>query len=144
MQALPHVYTVRACAASTGKLRVGADHLPSLEVAPPREFDGPGDQWSPEELLMAAVSNCLILSFKTIAAIAKLDWLSIECEARGELDKVGRKMQFTTVTMSASLVVPSPDLVDKATKLLNKAEEICIISNSLSAQSHFTCAVVPQ
>ncbi len=144
MQALPHVYTVRASGTPTGNLSVGAGHLPSLAVAPPREFDGPGDQWSPEELLMAAVSNCLILSFKTIAAIAKLDWLSIECEARGELDKVGRTMQFTKVTTSASLVVPAPGLVDKATKLLTKAEEICIISNSLSAQSHFTCAVVAQ
>ncbi len=144
MQALPHVYTVRAVGTPTGNLSAGADHLPSLVVAPPREFDGPGDQWSPEELLMAAVSNCLILSFKTIAAIAKLDWLSIECEARGELDKVERKMQFTQVTISASLVVPSPDLVDKATKLLNKAEEICIVRNSLSAQSHFSCTVVAQ
>ena len=54
---LPHHYSIKVNGAPTGDLIASADHLPYLEVCPPLEFGGPGDKWSPEDLLMAAVEN---------------------------------------------------------------------------------------
>ena len=93
MKDFPHYYKAAASGESTGNLSVNVENLGSLAVAPPSQFGGPGDQWSPEDLLMASVANCLILSFRAIAKIRKFEWVAIECESEGELDKVGRKIQ---------------------------------------------------
>ncbi len=48
MQDLPHHYHVTASAETEGNITLKADDLPQLVTAPPAEFGGPGDQWSPE------------------------------------------------------------------------------------------------
>jgi len=141
MKALPHQYKVKVEGKPVDNLTVYADHLPALQVAPPAQFDGPGDQWSPEELLMASVANCVVLSFRAIAKVSRLNWLSIECEVNGELGKVGNQIKFTEIWTKANLLIPSGERIDKAEKLLNKAEETCFISNSLCCDFHFECQV---
>lgn len=67
MQALPHHYSVTAAAAADGDVTLRSAGIPSLQSSSPVQFDGPGDRWSPETLLVAAVGDCLILTFKAIA-----------------------------------------------------------------------------
>jgi peroxiredoxin-like protein len=142
MKELPHLYSVKVEGSPEGNLKAGNDHLPDLLAAPPAEFDGPGDQWSPEELLMAAVANCLVLSFRAIATASKLEWQSIECESSGELDRVERKMLFTKVMTRVTLRIESAEQKEKAEKLLHKAEDICFITNSLTAEAGLECEIV--
>ncbi|MDX2425319.1 MAG: hypothetical protein QNK15_03615 [Cycloclasticus sp.] len=73
MSALPHQYKVTVAGKTDNTLMAQADHLPDLKVAAPVRFGGPGDQWSPEELIMAALANCLILSFRAITRAPKFD-----------------------------------------------------------------------
>jgi len=141
MSDLPHLYTVNVAGTPENNLVTSANNLPDLATAPPKSFGGPGDKWSPEDLLIAAVANCTVLSFKAIARASKLDWISIECESQGVLDKVDRKIQFTKINTRAKLVIPSSSDSEKALKLLNKAEEVCLISNSLTAESHIECEI---
>ena len=70
MQAFPHEYTVDGRAFPRGDITLDSDRLPALCAAPPPEFDGPGDRWSPETLLVAAVSSCYVLTFRAVAAVA--------------------------------------------------------------------------
>jgi peroxiredoxin-like protein len=142
MSALPHQYKVTVAGKPDNTLMAQADHLPHLQVAAPVGFGGPGDQWSPEELIMAALANCLILSFRAITKPPKFDWVSIECESNGTLDQVDHKIQFTQVTTKAKLFITSADNMEKAKKLLHKAEDVCFISNSLSRTSHFESEAV--
>ena len=142
MQALPHLYTIKAQAKSDSYLDVTGENLPQIEVAPPIGFNGPGDIWSPEDLLMSSVASCTILSFKAIARASKLDWISIECVSEGVLDRVERKTQFTKIVTKAKLIIPTDGDTDKAEKLLHKAEESCLISNSLTAESLIECEVI--
>lgn len=142
MKALPHTYTVNVAAEPGNNLLAAAENLPTLGVAPPLQFDGPGDQWSPEDLLMASIASCLVLSFKAIASASNFEWISIECESSGELDKVDRLMKFTKVYTRARLTVPAGSNVETAEKLLNKADHSCLVSNSLSSQLQFECEVV--
>ena len=67
MQPLPHHYSVRASGDPEGSVRLASSHLPGLLSAPPKEFDGPGDQWSPEELFLAAVGDCFVLTETPLA-----------------------------------------------------------------------------
>ncbi|MEH6556689.1 MAG: OsmC family protein [Oceanicoccus sp.] len=142
MEKLPHLYRVNVSALPEDNLLVSADGLPALAVAPPRQFDGPGDQWSPEELLMAAVANCLVLSFRAIAKASSFEWLDIECQSEGVLDKVDRKMQFTTIKTYVKLTIAASDSAELANKLLHKAEEFCLVSNSLSSQTEIECEII--
>jgi organic hydroperoxide reductase OsmC/OhrA len=142
MKELPHIYKVVSEGRTTGNLTSRAGNLPSITVAPPLQFGGPGDQWSPEDLLMAAVGNCLVLSFKAIAAASSFEWDSIECETEGKLEKVERKMLFTSVLSKVRLFIPQNESKEKAEKLLIKAEESCLVSNSMSCESHIECEII--
>lgn len=134
MEPLPHHYSVNSSASSEGSVLVEATGLPTLETAPPEEFGGPGDKWSPESLLVAAVADCFILTFRAIARASKLDWQELNCSAEGTLERVERVTRFTAISVKARLSVPAGTDTEKANKLLHKAEESCLITNSLLAE----------
>ncbi len=141
MQDFPHHYQVAASAADTGNVELSSDGVAAIASAPPAEFGGPGDQWSPESLLVAAVADCFVLSFRAIARASKLDWTSLSCDVTGTLDRVERKTQFTGFDVKAELVVPAGTDEAKAQRLLQKAEDACLITNSLIADSHLEATV---
>ncbi len=136
MQAFPHRYSVAAAASQAGNVSLSAQGLDTIESAPPAEFGGPGDRWSPETLLVASVADCYLMTFKAVAAASKFDWVSIESTVEGVLDKPNRAICFTAFTNKVKLVVPAGTDIDKAQRLLEKAESACLIVNSLSGQSH--------
>ena len=141
MQDLPHHYVVSARAEGAANVIVSADGLPDLETAGPAQFGGPGDVWSPEDMLVGAVANCFILSFRSIARKAKLEWLTLECEAEGILDKLDGFNQFTDFTVKATLTIPDEQYRKKANVILEKAEKYCLVTKSLKADAHLEAEV---
>jgi peroxiredoxin-like protein len=142
MQDLPHHYHVNASAEAEGNITLKAEDLPQLVTAPPAEFGGPGDQWSPETLLVGAVADCFILTFRAIARASKLEWTNLECSAEGVLDRVERVTRFTAFTVRATLTVPAGSDPDKARRLLEKAEGSCLITRSMLAETHLEAEVI--
>jgi organic hydroperoxide reductase OsmC/OhrA len=141
MQDFPHHYRVAASAKDSGNVELSSEGVATIASAPPVEFGGPGDQWSPESLLVAAVADCFVLSFRAIARASKLDWTSLSCNVVGALDRVERVTQFTGFEVTAELVVPAGTDETKAQRLLQKAEDACLITNSLIADSHLDATV---
>jgi organic hydroperoxide reductase OsmC/OhrA len=131
MQPYPHTYVASAAARNSGLVAVTAAGLPGLETSAPPEFDGPGGVWSPETLLSAAIADCFILTFRSVARAARFEWLQLECRVEGILDRVERVSQFTRYTSFVKLTVPSDADVPKARELLERAEQGCLIANSL-------------
>ena len=133
MNEFPHHYAVGTrVAGPTGTVTLTSADLPDLATAPPTEFDGPGDHWSPETLLVGAVCDCFVLGFKAVASASRLEWTDLAVEVVGTLDRIDRKMRFTHFTITAELVVPKGHEI-RAPRILQKAEEVCLITNSLSA-----------
>jgi peroxiredoxin-like protein len=141
MQDFPHRYSVAALADAEGDVNIESARLPSLVSAPPAEFGGPGDRWSPETLLVAAVADCFILTFRAIARASKLPWSSLNCDVEGILDRVERVTQFTEFRVRASLRVPAGTDEARAQRLLERAEQTCLVTNSLKAKSHLSASV---
>ena len=135
MHSFPHYYSVDASAAPEGPVTVSSAGLPDLISTPPPEFDGPEGYWSPETLLVGAVSDCFILTFRGIAQANKLDWNQIECKTEGILDRLDRVTRFTGFQVRAVLHVPPGSDVEKAHRLLEKAKQSCLITNSFSADT---------
>ena len=142
MHPYPHLYTVESSAAASGDVTLSATGLPALASAPPPEFDGPGGRWSPEHLLVAAVADCVILSFRGVARANKFEWHSLECSVEGTLDKVEGKTKFTHMVVRATLRVPAGTDEAKAKQLLERAEHVCLVSNSLVSERSIESTIV--
>lgn len=134
MQQLPHHYAVSVSGKQGGLLSVTSNGLPGLSAAPPAEFDGPGDQWSPETLLLSSAASCFVLSFSAVASASKFEWTALKCEAIGTLERVDRVTSFTRLDYHVTLTLADTSKFESAEKLLHKAESVCLISNSLNAK----------
>jgi organic hydroperoxide reductase OsmC/OhrA len=141
MQAYPHHYRVSAEAAHSGVIDVSSPGLENLPTQAPAEFGGPGDLWSPETFLVAAVANCLILTFRAVARGARFEWNAMSVEVDGKLDRVDNVTQFTDFFIKVELNVPAGSDVSKAEHMLHRSEAVCLITNSLTAQCHLEIAV---
>jgi organic hydroperoxide reductase OsmC/OhrA len=131
MQPYPHTYTAAARAEPTGLVSTESPGLDVLHTAPPTQFDGPGDRWSPETLLIASIADCFVLTFRAVSRTARFQWVHIECRVDGVLDRVDGVLQFARYTTLAVLTVANGADVTLARKLLEKAEQGCLIANSL-------------
>ena len=141
MQPLPHHYRVDATAQAEGTVTVSAAGLPVLVTSPPAEFGGPGNQWSPETLFVAAAVDCFILTFRAVAQASKLAWRELTCRGEGVLDRVDGVTRFKGISLHAQLALPAGSEADRAKRLLTKAEKTCLITNSMAFAPTLVCSV---
>jgi organic hydroperoxide reductase OsmC/OhrA len=141
MHPFPHNYSITATAKTEGDVALQGDRLEPIASAPPTEFGGPGDRWSPETLFVAAVADCFILTFRAIAGVSRFPWVSLECSVTGTVDRIERATQFTALHVRARLRIPTADKEEQAIRLLTKAEEGCLVTNSLKVRPHLETVV---
>jgi len=142
MHPFPHRYRVRIGLAPEGEVRLESDGLPHIVSLPPPEWGGPGGYWSPETLLLAALGDCTMLTFRAIAKASRFPWREISTEVEGKLDRVDGNSRFTEVVLRVRLVVPAGSDAARARQLLDKSEKGCPISNSLNAEKHVEAEIV--
>jgi organic hydroperoxide reductase OsmC/OhrA len=141
MQPFPHAYTITAVGSADGDIELFTDRVEQLRSAAPAEFGGPGDRWSPETLLVGALGDCLVLTFRGVARASKLPWTFLRCGVTGMLDRIDNVTQFTAFEIQARLEVPAGTDPDRARRLLDKAEQNCLVGNSLKAPIHLVAAI---
>jgi organic hydroperoxide reductase OsmC/OhrA len=129
---LPHRYTVRLRGGPTGHAPATADGLPELATAPPAEFDGPGDAWSPEHLLLAAVETCFLFTLRTVAQASRVEFTACEVAAEGTVDRDGGALKFTEIVLRVRLGLPPGADRDRARRAVDKAGRACLVSASLA------------
>lgn len=134
MKPYPHSYTVTAEGSASGAVSVVSAGLPAMATAPPPEFDGPGGVWSPETLLIAAVADCFILTFRGVSRAARFEWVGLEAHVHGTLERTSGVAQFVRFITRATLTVPSNADHAKARELLERAEKLCLVANSLRGE----------
>jgi len=134
MKAYPHTYSVSAQGSARGTVPVVSQGLAAIETAPPPEFDGPGGVWSPETLLVAAIANCFILTFRGVSRAAHFTWEKLEAQVDGTLERISGVTQFTRYNTRAKLTVKAGTDHGKARELLERAEKICLVANSLRGE----------
>jgi len=106
--------------------------MPDLTTAAPADFGGPGDAWSPEHLLMAAVESCLLLTLRAIARASKLEFSFVEISATGTVDRQAGATRFTEIVLRPRLGIPAGTDKERALRILEKAEKACLVSASLA------------
>lgn len=134
-----HKYTVQVNWQSDRKGIMRSPVLDTqIEVATPPEFPGgmPGI-WSPEHLLVAAVNSCLMTTFLAIAENSKLEFVHFDSNADGKLEKVDGKFMITEVALSPVLTIKNETDRERATRILEKSEAACLVSNSVKSKIIF-------
>jgi peroxiredoxin-like protein len=115
-----------------GRATLSSGGVPDLATAPPLEFDGPGDAWSPEQLLLAAVEACFLLTFRAIAQASRIEFASLAVEAEGIVDRRDGGMRFTEIVLRPRVTLPAGEDPVRVRRALEKAERGCLVSASLA------------
>jgi peroxiredoxin-like protein len=115
---------------------LSAPVLPKLKVDAPPEFKGHEGVWTPEHLFVASVNSCFMTTFLAIAENSKLEFVSFSADAKGKLEKLdGKGFMMTEITLQPKLVIKNARDAERASRILEKAEKHCLISNSIKTQT---------
>ncbi|MCI4657043.1 OsmC family peroxiredoxin [Cryobacterium algoricola] len=116
----------------------GRDHVVSAEGKHPvegssdRAFRGDADRWNPEELLIAALSQCHMLSYLHVAARNGVVVVGYTDDATGTMVQTNGGGHFTGVTLRPRVTVSDAGQVDLAQSLHAEAERECFIAASVN------------
>lgn len=135
----PHFYNIditwktgRSGLMCSPELTSGISAQGCIEVATPPEFPkGIAGVWSPEHLFTASVASCLMTTFLSIAENSRLYYSAFTCHAKGKLDMIDGKMVMSEIHLFPEVTVVHESDREKAQKVLEKSERLCIISNSI-------------
>lgn len=106
-----------------------------IEVATPPEFPGGIEGiWSPEHLFVASVSSCFMTSFTAVAEYSKLSFEELAVPATGIMSNESGKYVITEIILKPELTISDETKKDKALRILQKAEEICLITRSIKTE----------
>jgi organic hydroperoxide reductase OsmC/OhrA len=103
-------------------------------------FRGDPSRYNPEDLLVASLSACHMLSYLHLCAVNHVTVLDYRDSALGSMDENSDgSAQFTRVTLRPTVTIPPGDDQAKAQALHADAHHLCFIARSVN----FSVDVVP-
>ena len=124
---------------TSGYKDYGRDHVVSaegkhtIEGSADRVFFGDRDRWNPEELLLAALSQCHLLSYLAEAARAGVVVVGYTDAATGTMEQTANGGgHFTEVTLRPRVTIADPAQSELAASLHGPASEKCFIAASVN------------
>ncbi|MFT4215301.1 MAG: OsmC family protein [Microbacterium sp.] len=114
-----------------------------LHASSDRPFRGDGAKWNPEDLLVAALSECHLLSYLHACVGAGVVVVSYEDAATGVMTEDGRGGgAFTEVVLHPRVVVAEASMIEAARAAHAQAHEWCFIANSVNFPVRHEATVV--
>lgn len=96
------------------------------------EFGGDAANISPADMLVAALSSCVMSTFAGMAARHGIEFAGYEDRADGEMEVVEGALRFTKVVLRPRVTVKGKDELTKAGEIIQKACASCAIGNSVN------------
>ena len=87
---------------------------------------------NPEDLLVAALSACHMLSYLALCARERIAVVGYEDHATGTMSDVGGKVRFAEVVLRPKVRVRGGADVERAKSLHEQAHAVCFIANSVN------------
>ncbi|MFF7153353.1 OsmC family protein [Streptomyces sp. NPDC008139] len=112
---------------------VTAAGLPAICGSADRAFRGDADRWNPEQLLLAALSQCHLLSYLHVCAVNGVVVTGYIDHATGTMRETGDGGgHFTEAVLRPAVEVASPAMAAAAQALHEEAQRLCFIANSVN------------
>jgi organic hydroperoxide reductase OsmC/OhrA len=115
-------------------LQVTFEGKTAIEMSAAPEYKGDPARLNPEDLLVASLASCQMLTFLAIASMSKVEVLEYRDEAIGKVDKADGKMKMVRVVLRPKIVLAPGSNRDRAAGLVTKAHEQCFIANSVTTE----------
>jgi len=113
---------------------LSSEGKPDVKVGSPPEFRGEAGVWTPEDMFLASVETCTLMTFAAFSERLKIPVVSYESSAEGLLEFVDGGYQFTRITLRPIVRVSSPEAVAQARKTLDDAHHACMVSRSVKSE----------
>jgi len=140
-------YSYRSTARWTEHKRgiVEGEGIPrTINFAAPPEFGGEPGLWTPEHLLLAAVSTCYVSTLRAVAEASKAEFHSLELTVEGTIEKQEGGFRFTRIVLHPVVAIPQEAERERMGRLLEKAERACLVSRSLACTMVLELKIVVQ
>jgi organic hydroperoxide reductase OsmC/OhrA len=111
--------------------RIEIEGKPPLEGSSDATFRGDPGRHNPEDLLVAAVAACHMLSYLALCARAGIEVIAYQDQASGLMALKDGRMRFVEVTLAPRVTIGAGDL-ERAQELHAKAHQECFIANSVN------------
>ena len=140
-------YQVRAKCTKLRSGVVASDTVPRpICFSGPPELWGEPGLWTPEHFFVASIVTCYVSTFSEVAEASKFGFISFEVDAEGVLEKSPDSWRFKEVKLRPTLKIAREEDRERAERLLEKAERLCLVAHSISARVilEFEISVVPE
>ncbi|MGZ0711260.1 OsmC family protein (plasmid) [Coraliomargarita sp. W4R53] len=115
---------------------------PEILASADKPFRGDPTRWNPEDLLLAALSECHLLSYLHACVGAGVVVVGYEDNATGLMEEDGRGSgAFREVTLRPVVTVAHESMRDAATAAHVQANEWCFIANSVNFPVHHEATI---
>jgi peroxiredoxin-like protein len=144
---MPTSYSYRTTSHWTEHKRgiVEAEGVPrTINFASPPEFGGEPGLWTPEHLLLAAVSTCYVATLRAVTEASKAEFHSLELTVEGTIEKQEGGFRFTRILFRPVVTIENEDDCERMGRLLEKAERVCLVSRSLACPIFLEPKIVVQ
>ena len=112
---------------------ISSDGKPDLLASSDKPFRGDPQRWNPEDLLVAALSECHLLSYLHACVQAGVVVTGYEDEATGLMVEDGRNGgSFAEVVLHPRVTVAEASMLDAARAAHGPAHEWCFIARSVN------------
>ena len=112
---------------------ISAEHKVDLSCSSDPVFRGDKTRYNPEELLLAALSGCHLLSYLHVCAVAGVIVTAYVDNATGVMVETGNGGgHFTEVMLNPVVTVADASMIDRASELHEKAGELCFVASSVN------------
>ena len=112
--------------------RIEAPGKPTLAASADPAFRGDPALYNPEDLLVAALSGCHMLTYLAYCALQGIAVVAYEDQASGTMVQEGNGGRFTEVVLRPRVTVAAGSDLDKARALHEKAHADCFVANSVN------------
>lgn len=112
--------------------RVEVAGKPALSGSADPTFRGDPKLHNPEEMLVAALAACHMLSYLALCARARIAVVAYHDKASGSMTTEGGAGRFTEVVLRPRVVLRAGSDIAKAQALHEQAHAVCFIANSVN------------
>jgi len=117
--------------AGGGTHEVAFEGRPSLSVAAAPQYRGDPSRLNPEELFVAALASCQLLTYLALAPRAGVTVLAYDDRPSGTLTMVEKRMRMAEVVLRPRITIDAATDEAKARALVETAHAGCFIANSV-------------
>lgn len=117
----------------TRDVTITIDGKPELLASADKPFRGDANRWNPEDMLLAALSECHLLSYLHACVAAGVVVIAYRDEATGIMREDGRGGgAFVEVSLRPQVIVADAGMIEAAQHAHHQAHEWCFIANSVN------------